>query len=262
MPAMSFPHSKWMIATVAALFAGCAKGEQVAQEQTVQGGCQAVFEANICTWATMAGDQVVEFGATIPEALAANAPLEAEPVFPPLILASIPFPAQAVSATGFTHLSVSWESHGHPPALFLTPHFDFHFYTISPDAVQAIDCSDLTKPAQTPAGYTLPDLDIPDMGTLVGICVPKMGMHAMLESELNQTEPFGASMIVGYYQQKLIFLEPMIARAKLMDGQSFPLDVPAVPDAGPGVRWPTHFEAVYDGAAQAYRFVFSGLPAD
>ena len=262
MRAAVLPHSKSTLLLLAAALAGCAKGEQVAQEQTVQGECQPVFEANICTWATMAGGKVVEFGATVPMALAENASEEAEAVFPPLILASIPLPAEAVSATGFTHLSVSWESHGHPPALFLTPHFDFHFYTISPAAVQAIDCGDLTKPTQLPAGYTLPDITIPDMGTLVGLCVPMMGMHAMLESEVSQTETFGASMIVGYYQQKVIFLEPMIAKAKLLEGRSFPLNVPAVPNAGPGVRWPTHAEAVYDDAAYAYRFVFSGLPTE
>ena len=57
-------------------------------------------------------------------------------------------------ATGFDHLSVNWEAHGHPPALFLTPHFDFHFYTVAPDRVAAIDCADLRKPAQLPTQYS------------------------------------------------------------------------------------------------------------
>ncbi len=224
----------------------------------MQGECQSAFDAEVCSFGTMAGTQVVDFGATVPMATIENAPAEGELVFPPPFVAVVALPREVANATGFDHLGVNWEVHGHPPGLFLTPHFDFHFYTIGPDQVQAIDCLDLSKPAQLPAGYTLPDIEIPELGELVGLCVPTMGMHAMLEAELDQTDPFGASMIVGYNLEKLIFLEPMIAKAKLMEEQSFQMEIPAVPDAGAGVQWPTHFEAVYDETARSYRFVFSG----
>jgi hypothetical protein len=85
-----------------------------------------------------------------------------------------------------------------------------------------------------------------------------MGMHAMLEAEVDATEPFGASMIVGYYDQNFIFLEPMISQSKLLGAQSFTMDVPAVQDPGTNV-WPTSFEAVYDEVSHTYRFVFSGF---
>jgi hypothetical protein len=244
------------IGLVAAGLAACS-GEQV-----VQGECQDMFGGDLCTWGTVAGEEVIEFGATVPLASVENAPAEGEMVFPPPFVAVVALPDEVANATGFNHLGVNWEPHGHPPALFLTPHFDFHFYTIDPERVQAIDCADSSKPAQIPAQYALPDMDIPGIGELKGLCVPTMGMHAMLEHELEETDLFGASMIVGYYQKNLIFLEPMIAKAKLLEAKSFPMDIPAAPDAGANVRWPTRFEAVYDTESRAYRFVFSGLPSE
>ena len=111
-----------------------------ASEETVQGECRDVFGGDICTWGTMVGDEV---------ALASieNAPADAEMVFPPPFVGVVPLPPDVAAATGFDHLGVNWEPHGHPPGAFLTPHFDFHFYTIDPGRVGSIDCADLSKPA-------------------------------------------------------------------------------------------------------------------
>jgi hypothetical protein len=228
-------------------------------ERTIAGSCAPVFDVEVCTWGTAVGDEVTGFGATVPLAMVEHAPMQGEMVFPPVPAAIIPLPAEVARATGFDHLGVNWELHGHPPALFLTPHFDFHFYTITPDEVAAIDCADRRKPAQLPAAYSLPDVDIPDMGTLVGLCVPHMGMHSMPTVELDETTPFGASMLVGYYGQDLVFLEPMISQAKLAQAATFPMAIPALPETQPGVVWPSHFEMVYDAETRAYRLTFSGL---
>jgi hypothetical protein len=227
----------------------------------LSGACQAVFDGNICTWGTMDGDQLIEFGATIPMSTIENAPLEGEFVFPPVPNAIIPLPEEVTRITGFDHLSVYWEVQGHPPALFLTPHFDFHFYTITPDRARWIDCAEVAKPVQLPMGYSLPDVEVPDMGTLIGICVPHMGMHAMRTKEVEETAPFGASMLVGYYDRDLIFLEPMISHAKLAEAKTFSMSVPQLPSASSNVRWPTQYEAVYNPQTREYRFVFSGLPS-
>lgn len=254
MYASRFPLAQLTMGIVIVALAACGR------EQVVQGECQDMFGSDLCTWGTVAGEKVVEFGATVSLASVENAPEEGEMVFPPPFVAVVALPDEVANATGFDHLGVNWEPHGHPPALFLTPHFDFHFYTIDPEQVQAIDCADLSKPAQIPAQYALPDMEIPGIGELVGLCVPTMGMHAMLEHELEETDLFGASLIVGYYRENLIFLEPMIAKAKLLEAQSFTMDVPEVPSAGASVRWPTQFQAVYDEVSRSFRFVFSGMP--
>ncbi len=252
------PLARYAVGFIIAGLTACGGGG----EQVVEGDCQTVFGGELCTWGTTAGGEVTEFGATVPLALVENAPLEGEMVFPPPFVAVVALPAEVQAATGFNHLGVNWEPHGHPPALWLEPHFDFHFYTIAPESVQGIDCADLSKPGELPSGYVLPDLEIPEMGmTLVGACVPTMGMHSARESELTETDPFSASLIVGYYGQDLIFLEPMIARAKLMQEQSFTMEIPAV-NAGENVRWPADFEALYDAESRSYRFVFSEFSSD
>ena len=227
--------------------------------QTIEGDCGSVYDGEVCTWAALSGDQVVEFGATVPIRAIESAPLDLEMVFPPKPVAVIPLPEEVAEATGFIHLTIDWEPHGHPPALFAVPHFDFHFYTVDPAVVAAVDCSDVSKPAQLPESHALPDITIPGLGELVGLCVPGMGMHSMPAHEIDQAEPFDASMLVGYYGGDVIFVEPMIARAKLLAAEGFTMEVPTVTTARTDVRWPSHFEAVYDESTQAYRFTLSGF---
>lgn len=245
-----------------ALGAGaCAKEQAVPQERIVQGACQPAFGGEVCAWDRMSDTTLTAFGATVPMRAIDSAPAEAPMVWPPVAAATIPLSQAARSATGFDNITMYWEAHGHPPAPYLVPHFDFHFNTISNADIQAIDCADSTKPAQLPAGYELPDVAIPDMGTLIGLCVPSMGMHALPASELSSTTPFEKTMIVGYYAAHPIFVEPMITRSTLDARQNFTLAIPAVPDGPANVRYPTTFTAEYDSTAQAYHFVFSGFGA-
>jgi hypothetical protein len=228
---------------------------------TISGPCADVHGGQVCTFATVVGGAVTEFGATVPMATIEAAPEGGEMVWPPQAAASIPLPAEVKAEVGFDHLGVNWEAMGHPPGLFFTPHFDFHFYRVTPEAVAAVDCSDTSKPGALPAAYALPDLDVPPIGMLVGLCVPLMGMHAMPAAEVDQVDPFSASMLVGYYAGDLTFVEPMVSQALLLERESFDLDVPAIPEAPAGVRLPTSFRATYDEASATYRLTFSGLGA-
>ena len=232
--------------------AGQSESSAEPRKRVVKGECMTIHEAEICTWAKVKGDQLIAFGATVPVAMAENAPLDEEMVFPPITLARIPVPAVVSDETGVDHLGVNWEVQGHPPGTFFTPHYDFHFYTQSGEEIEAIDCTDHSKPEVLPDAYVLPDITIPNMGTLVGLCVPAMGMHAVLGSEMEATELFGATMIVGYYQQKTIFTEPMISRATLLARESFKLDVPALSTPGEFPSWPVAFKAIFDEEADAY----------
>jgi hypothetical protein len=218
-----------------------------------------VYGASVCTWAEVDGEHVTKVGAVIPLSSIENAPNEMEMVWPPMQAATIALPDVARRQTGLLSLKVYWEAHGHPPGPYLVPHFDFHFYTTTSEETTAVDCSDVSEPSELPAGYVLPDVEIPGIGKLIGLCVPEMGMHALLASEMNSDQAFSGTMVVGYYSARPIFLEPMITRDLLLERRTFSLDVPEVTGFGPGVSAPTHFEAEYDTAAQAYRFVLSGF---
>ena len=231
------------------------------KQQIVQGECRPLNGADICVWGETSGNALVAFGATVPVGSVENAPADAPMVWPPVATAAIPLPDAVRSATGFEVLTVYWEAHGHPPGPYLVPHFDFHFYTIPAGDVAAIDCADSTKPGRLPAAYELPDVNIPQIGNLIGLCVSGMGMHAVPGAELQATTTFQKTMIVGYYRGRPIFVEPMITRATLLERRSFPLSLPDVPDRPANVRYPTRFRADYDSTAQAYKFVFSDFTA-
>jgi hypothetical protein len=207
----------------------------------------------------MDGSAPTEMGATIPLALVESVPTDVEMVWPPQELATLPLPTEARVALGIDHMGINWEAHGHPPASFMTQHFDFHFYSVSEADVRAIDCVDETKPTQLPARYALPDIDVPGMGVLVGLCVPNMGMHAMPAREVSETDPFDASMMLGYYSGRPVFFEPMVSRGLLLQRSDFTLEMPTVPGLPAGVRYPTRFRAEYVASQEVYRLVFSGF---
>jgi hypothetical protein len=226
---------------------------------SVSSSCAVVQGAEVCTWVAMRGEEALELGATIPMELIESVPTDAEMVWPPEQMGTVALPDEARRALGIDHLGINWEAHGHPPASFLTPHFDFHFYNVTEGEVARIDCTDLSKPSRLPAGYALPDIDVPGMGLFVGLCVPRMGMHAMVEGEVEETAAFDASMMLGYYGGAPIFFEPMISRDRLLERSDFALSVPVVAGLPAGVRYPTKFRAEYDDTEKQYRLILSGF---
>jgi hypothetical protein len=232
----------------------------------VKGACADVHKSQVCTWAKMQGENVLEVGATVPIGSIENAPATTTMVWPPVPVATLDIPEVARQKSGMNNLTMFWEASGHPTGAFFTPHFDFHFNGVSSAEINAIDCKDLTKPAALPAKYGLPDFDLPPdaqkmMGvkTMIGLCVPKMGMHAVPTVDIERKEPITASMVVGYNIGKPIFVEPMISKATLMKKESFDLAVPTVP--GQTGAQPTKFHAEYDAQKQEYRLIFSGFSA-
>lgn len=257
---MRFPTIQFLAAGLGAACAACGARPSAAPRD-VAGSCQPAFGSPVCTWAQMSGSQVVAVGATVPMTTIDSAPADAPMVWPPEAVITVPFPSDVRAAIGLDHLTLNWEPHGHPPAPFTTPHFDFHFYVISDSVRQTIDCSHTNKPATLPAGYDLPDLPVPGLGTLIGVCVPRMGMHSILATVAQDTAPFTATMVLGFYQGSPIFYEPMISRTMLATRRSFNLPVTAPENLPPGVRYPTRFEARYDATLPGYSFIFTGFPS-
>jgi hypothetical protein len=93
------------------------------------------------------------------------------------------------------------------------------------------------------------------VGTLIGLCVSEMGMHSLLASELESTDTFRGSMVIGYYHGTPIFIEPMLTRSLLLEKRSFDLPIPSIP--GMTGAYPQAFRAEYDAQQQVYHFVFS-----
>ena len=250
-----------VVATILVLLGvgACASDSPITE---ISGECETAFGGQLCSWARAQGSNVIDVGVTVPITAIEGTPANHEMAWPPVANAALNVPQASV--TGLTEFTFFWEPMGHPPKPMETPHFDFHFYLIPPAEREAITCNELDKPAQLPAGYELPDEKLPDdvakaigVSTLVGVCIPKMGMHALQTSELTATEPMRGTMVVGYYKQKPIFIEPMISKTMLLEKRSFELPIPQIP--GFNGTHPTVFRADYDAVANAYRFTFSGF---
>jgi hypothetical protein len=246
---------------IAIALGACAKEVPIVE---VAGECAEVFSGRLCTWARMQGDSVLDVGAVVPLSAIESAPADHPMTWPPTAVATLALPAEAQAKTGLTQLTMYWEAGGHPPGPFLTPHFDFHFYTVAPAEKASMDCVSPVKPAALAAGYVLPDIALPPpmvamigVDTLFGLCVPQMGMHSLPGTEMEGTAPFRGTMVLGYYGGKPIFIEPMLSQAMLMEKAPFDLPIPSIP--GLAGNYPRTFRAEFNAEQQAYRFVFSGF---
>ena len=128
-------------------------------------------------------------------------------------------PGIATELLPVDHVSFDWNPHGHPPpGIFDVPHVDVHFYLISreqrdeitpgscPDAPFPVNCEILER-ARSP----LPPEAQPPRNTMLGSVIPFMGLH-LLDPEADEFQglPFTNTFIFGQFDQRLIFIEPMI----------------------------------------------------
>ncbi len=123
----------------------------------------------------------------------------------------------------FRWVALGWNPHGHPPAAWSVPHFDFHFYMVDQKAVDAIrvgscpifiNCEDKKRALKNvPAKYVHPD------HVSVGAAVGQMGDHLIdvktPEMAKTNLKPFTHTMIFGAYDGEITFYEPMITLSYL-----------------------------------------------
>ncbi|WP_407542029.1 DUF5602 domain-containing protein (plasmid) [Deinococcus radiomollis] len=246
------------------LFSSALTLAQTGPGQLVQGNSGTMFGATVTTWARLAPDgTVLSAGATLPMALIEHAPAMPEGMAPMAgppagyVPFAVDFPTAVKATTFLDHVDVGWIAGGHPP-VYLVPHFDLHFFTVSAQAVQAIDCKDLSQasPAQLAPHY-LPL--VPPNAQPAEACRPFMGFHSLPMTDLAPGKKFDKTMLAVYYAGQLNAIEPMITRDTLMKKQSFSLPMPVLAMVGKATRFPTHFEAVFDPASDAYQLTFSAF---
>jgi hypothetical protein len=163
------------------------------------------------------------------------------------------------SGTAFNHIGVNWNPHGHiPEKLYDVPHFDFHFYMISPEERSRITAQgdDLARsrrqPPQdyVPAGYIYaPDSEVPRMG----------GHWVDPQSNEFNKQPFTRTFLYGNYNGQIIFMEPMITRA-FLEAKTDVTEIIKLPSryARPGY-YPTRYSVRYDRARKEYSIALEGL---
>jgi hypothetical protein len=170
---------------------------------------------------------------------------------------TLTFPAQ-IAATGYDHMGLDWNSHGHEPDhIYTFPHFDFHFYQITSAERDGI------TPADTVKAMNAPDTNHVPAGYISTVnVVPRMGVHWAdpTSSEFQPNGSFTRTMIYGYYDGKMIFTEPMITREYMLTRPNSTVDM-KVPAMYPktGVYYATKYTVRYDDAAKEYIVSLDGL---
>ena len=189
----------------------------------------------------------------------------------------------AKHGTQFQFVEMNWNPGGHePPGVYDTPHFDFHFYTVPKSVRESIvpnDSGYAAKANDIPTGDLVPPFTLP-LGPPgvppAGIAVPKMGVHWVdvrspeLQAILGNPEgqqPFTSTFIIGSWDGRFHFWEPMITRAHILEKRS--TTDPAVRDQvipianaakyqQPG-WYPVAYRITWDSQAKEYRIALTGL---
>jgi hypothetical protein len=164
----------------------------------------------------------------------------------------VPLPTGA-PATVFNHIGINWQPNGHPPPMVYTlPHFDVHFYLISTQERDAISPADPTFGAKATKAPTTEEI-VPRY-VADPFAIPRMGTHwTDQDSHEFHGQPFTSTIVYGFYDGKMIFLEPMMTKAFLdsKPDQTKPLRVPTkYPKAG---RYPSSYRVAFDNTAKEYR---------
>ena len=164
----------------------------------------------------------------------------------------------------FEWVGFNWNPHGHTPAgVYDLPHFDMHFYTVSRATIDGIrlgpcetliNCDDRERAVQpvpeqfVPEGYIAVD-------AVVGGGGGGMGNHLLDSTSPELHGPpniFTHTFIHGANDGSIIFFEPMITRAFLLDRPDLciPLKLPQVYQQS--AYFPTSYCMRYLGGEKRY----------
>lgn len=242
----------------------------------VYGASQALGHGTARTYVTLdnAG-KPLSLGVAISESAMGTLPQQPHPGMPAAAMLTLALPSQA-AATGYDHVMLDWNPAGHEPEhVYTHPHFDFHFYQITPAQ------RDQMTPGNPEFGAKsgiFPTAEYVPTGFVAGsvlanvppaaAAVPLMGMH-WLDTSSPELQPppngktFTATFIYGSYDGTFIFVEPMITKAHIetakgrAQGYRYTLPMPGkVARTG---SYPGAYAITWNEAAREYRISLEAL---
>lgn len=202
---------------VAALATACKKDKD--EDPILKGNVSQLYDGKAFTWAKLKADGTPEqLAITITDAALKSVPVDGDHTGHQnhLVLSFHP-----KHGTAFDHVQVDWNPAGHEGPMYMLPHFDFHYYLMTPAAVDGI--------VEGPAMNNQPAADYVPAGHIAPVPgVPKMGLHWLdpTSPELGGGQVFTQTFIYGSYDGKINFLEPMITKAFLDTTTTFSRAIP------------------------------------
>lgn len=169
----------------------------------------------------------------------------------------LPMPEGGPS-TGFRTVVIDWMPHGHPPPhIYSVPHFDFHFYTMEAADIDRIRFSGPDDPLARVSDSSL----LADGYQVVAeTAVDRMGVHAIDTTAAEfHGKPFTSTLIYGYYDGALVFVEPMVTRDFLISEPDFTAAVKRPAHISRTGHYPSNYEVRYDAAGENWKISLTGL---
>ena len=167
-------------------------------------------------------------------------------------------PAEAKD-TPFNHVAFDWNPLGHiPPGIYDVPHFDAHFYLMTPEERNNITLvgEDLARTKKATPPGVMPDGYIMAPGGEEKY----MGMHwGQLSWPEFNGKPFVHSFIYGSYDGKLAFIEPMFTLAFLKSKPQVVVPFPQPKLYPAGKYFPTTYRISFDEKRQEYTIALEGM---
>ncbi|MGV3710734.1 MAG: DUF5602 domain-containing protein [Gemmatimonas sp.] len=243
-------------------------GTKYGASQTLGGGTARTFvtlnDAGIPT----------AMGVAMSEAALTNLPSTVTPPNPSAVMLQLALPVDA-PVEGYNHVMLDWNPNGHEPTnVYTLPHFDFHFYNMTPAQVMAIMPTDpqyVAKSANFPAAQFVPT-GYKAASTFSGRqphedVVPMMGMHWLDQASPELQPPpagkaFTETFIYGSWDGKFSFLEPMITKAyleSLKGTTGMTRNIPTAAQVQTPGYYPSAYSIKYDATAKEYRITMENL---
>ena len=227
--------------------------------QTVLGDVLPVGDGTARSWVQLDGQgKPTRVGITLTEAALSGLPADATPGLVWMAEYILALPSEE-TLLPFNHIGLNWNPRGHiPNGIYNVPHFDVHFYLITPDERRNITArgDDLDKIRKAPSAEHVPDgyIFAPESEE------PGMGGHWVdpVSHEFHGHD-FTTTFLYGTYDGQIIFYEPMITKAYLetKPDVTMPLKVPKR-YARTGY-YPTSYSIRYDAKRKEYTVALEGL---
>lgn len=242
-----------ILSVAAALFSACKKSSHSSNPSATYTGTP-VSIGNGKAWSFINFDDngvPTSAGVRLSEDALNGLPADTMPGMPGIML-RLDFPINAL-VTGLDHIMFFWNPRGHEPAaIYGVPHFDFHFYYVG-DAVQN---TIVGGPDLVPVSSQY----IPKDYQSAVVAVPGMGVHWLdsLAAELHGS-PFTSTFIYGFYKGNMMFLEPMITKAFLLNHPDFSAPVKQPAAFQKSGYYPLSYQVQFDNEKHEYVITLSGL---
>jgi hypothetical protein len=165
------------------------------------------------------------------------------------------------NSTQYQTVGLNWNPTGHPPSTVYTiPHFDVHFYMITPAERGAMDATDpafATKSANLPAAAYQVAGYVADP---IANFIPHMGLH-WTDSNSGEFhgQPFTRTFIYGSWNGQFTFLEPMITRAYLLTQPNEVVPLGRAAQHAISGYYPAGYRVSWNGATSEYQIALTSL---